>query len=767
MHTDVLPGSGGQGLRPGAARELRGILEELSLRGLAPRLLDPGADPVHTTAGEEGLREHGPAGGDPAPRSEAEALLLAGPGADAPVGDTGLLLWLDRARAAAAAGRPVVVTGLALDPDAVPEEIVRRLLPVASLVGLRDETSLAVARRLCPEHPGLRVGWEDALLLPRPAAPARPLEQDGPTRRPGEWSSPAGRAQEEWEGPAAESADPDGRAERQDELGGSAEEPGAPAGPPRILAAVRRPAGPFPPERLAPVLAALLDALVHRTGAAVTLLACGGAPADEEFAADVAALLPGDVHRVRAAPGEAGTEALRADWVLTTCSRGAALGLAARAVVLPVGPDKYSMDDMNGVLSRWGLEGAVVPLAALLTPGDVAWDTRAALQQWAAEAVEHRGAVRAALADAEPAVREAAARWWDDVAGALRGQEPRPAVGTVAAPRGVGAPVVRALRRRYTVPTVPPERPTVAVLLRHHGAPARLGRAVDDLLAQTFTDWRLVLVDDGGNPAEVDAVLAPRRDELAGRATVLHHRRALGAAAAANRGLRAGESELVVLHDGSEPWPPELLQRAVAHLEDPLVTDDGVMVPTENPPGTGRDVPAGRPGRNLVPTDREALTLTDVLDGDRTAVDAPFLYRRAVHGVLGDYDETIGAAERWEFVLRFLETFTVGLLPARPTARRDRTDRRALARGEAAVRERHLRQWSAEHGIGLPLYLRRAAAEEAGALHRRLDAAEELAHELLEVVRAQTRQIERLEQVVAEKGFLAFWRRAWRALRGG
>ena len=138
-----------------------------------------------------------------------------------------------------------------------------------------------------------------------------------------------------------------------------------------------------------------------------------------------------------------------------------------------------------------------------------------------------------------------------------------------------------------------------------------------------------------------------------------------------------------------------------------------------------------------------------------------------MHGVLGDYDETIGAAERWEFVLRFLETFTVGLLPARPTARRDRTDGRALARGEAAVRERHLRQWSAEHGIGLPLYLRRAAAEEAGALHRRLDAAEELAHELLEVVRAQTRQIERLEQVVAEKGFLAFWRRAWRALRGG
>lgn len=720
------------------------------------------------TSGEEGLREQGPGGDVPAPGSGAEALLLVGLGAEALLDDTRLLLWLDRARAAAAAGRPVVVTGLALGPGAVPEEAVRRLLPVASLVGLRDEASLAVARRLCPEHPGLRVGWEDALLLPHPAAPSGPLEQAGPTRRPGERSAPTGPEQDERDGTAAEQEERDGRAERRDERDGTAaepREPGEPAAPPRIVAVVRRPAGPFPPERVAPVLAALLDALVHRTGGSVTLLAGGGAPADEEFAADVAALLPDDVRRVRAAPGE-DAAALRADWVLTTCHRGAAFGLAARAVVLPVGPDKYSMDSMNGVLSRWGLEDGVVPLAALLTPGDVAWDTRAAVQQWAAEAVEHRGAVRAALADAEPAVREAAARWWDDVAGALRGRQPRPAAATAAGPRGVGAPVVRALRRRYTVPAVPPERPTVVVLLRHRDAPARLGRAVDDLLAQTFTDWRLVLVDDGGDPSGVDAVLAPRRDELAGRATVLHHRRPLGPAAAANRGLRAGESELVVLHDGAQPWPPELLQRAVAHLEDPLVTDDGVVVRTEAPAGTGQDVPGGRPGRNPVRADREALTLTDVLDGDRTAVDSPFLYRRAVHGVLGDYDETLGAAEDWEFMLRFLETFTVGLLPARPSAQRDRADGVAAARGEAAVRERHLRQWSAEHGIGLPLYLRRAAAEEAGALHRRLDAAEELAHELLDVVRAQTRQIERLEQVVAERGFLAFWRRAWRSLRG-
>ncbi len=401
-----------------------------------------------------------------------------------------------------------------------------------------------------------------------------------------------------------------------------------------------------------------------------------------------------------------------------------------------------------------------MPLAALLTPGEVAWDTRAAVQQWATEAVEQRGPVRAALADAEPAVREASARWWEELVAALHGRLDAPGPEPVVAPRGVGAPVAGALRRRYTVPVVPPERPTVAVLLAAPGGPAPVRRAVEDLLAQTFTDWRLVLVQDGGDPAAPDEALALRRDELAGRVTVLHHRRTLGRAAAVNRGLRAVDSELVVRHHGAERWPPTLLQCAVAHLENALVTDDGVVV--EPAPGAGTEGAPRRPGRGPDRADRSALTLTDVLDGDRTAVDAPFVYRRAVHGVLGDYDESVGAAEGWEFALRFLETFTVGVLPP---VRRGGVAGGAV-RGELTVRERHLRQWSAENGIGLPLYLRHAAAQEAAALHERLDAADGLAHELLEEIRAQSRRLERLEQALAERGVAALWRRARRRVRG-
>lgn len=456
---------------------------------------------------------------------------------------------------------------------------------------------------------------------------------------------------------------------------------------------------------------------------------------------------------------------MTAEHVVTTCRSAAALALAAAVDVLAVATDPYSGQSIQSVLDRWGLVEQVVPLPALVTPGGVAWDTRAAVQQWASEAVEHRAAVRAVLAEAAPVVEQAAARWWDAVAAALRGEPPQAPPGAGAAPRGVGAPVARALRRRYTVPASAPARPTVAVVVRAGDRGTALSRVLDGLLEQTFTDWRAVVVDDGGDPAVVDALVAERRDELAGRQSVLHHRRALGPGAAANRGLRASDSELVLLLDtdladdlGDLPGgmgSASFLQRAVAHLEDPLLEDDGVVVG------------AAASGRHAADPRPEAVTLTGVLAGG-PARPGPFVYRRAVHGVLGDYDETLAGPGQWEFGLRFLETFTVGLLSGSGSGnRRERSgDDPAAARrrDELAVRERHLKQWTAEHGIGLPLHLGWAVGERTDALLRRLDAAEALNHELLDAVRAQAVQLERLELAVSQQGFVAFWRRLWQAL---
>lgn len=737
MRIEVLRGPGGPGRRLGEEAEHGGLLRELAARGFevvprGPEVSAPGAAPLlpddsAEPAGRDAAAAVPASGGGVAPAPPApEALLLCGR-AEEPAGDCAIAGWLEAARNAARAGRPVVLTGLVVDDADEPAEGLAELLATAALVGLRDEASLERARRMCPRHPALWLGRDDLLVLPPLATP------------------PPARGKEPTIPPRERDQDPTSGVE-----------------PPRLVAAVGRPAGPFSPGEAAPVLAALLDALVHRTGGTVTLLPRTDSAVDADFTAAVAALLPGDVPRRQVDFGPAADAVVgTADRLVTTGRNAVALGLAGRADVLPIAADEYSRHRMDSVLEHWGMAGHAVPLAALLTPGDAAWDTRAAVQQWAAEALEHREAVRAAVTAAEPGLRAASALWWDAVADTLRGGCPhRPGGGTTSPVDA--APVVRALRCRYTVPAVPAARPTVAVVLRVPGGSVAPERALEDLLAQTFTDWRLVVVEDGGDPAAVAALLERHSRRLAGRATTLHHQRALGPGAAANRGLRAGNSEFMVLHDPHQPWHPVLLQAAVAHLENPLVTDDGVLVSAQGPP------PAAGPDGTDESRDGTAppLALADVLDG-APASPGTLVYRRAVHGVLGDYDETLAAAE-WEFALRLLETFTVGRLPARPLPVAERTGGRLRDRDrdELLVRERHLRQWTAEHGIGLPLYISRAVERRTERLAERLDASQALTRELLDVVRTQSTQLDRLERAVAEKGFAAFCRRLWRRLRG-
>jgi glycosyltransferase involved in cell wall biosynthesis len=43
--------------------------------------------------------------------------------------------------------------------------------------------------------------------------------------------------------------------------------------------------------------------------------------------------------------------------------------------------------------------------------------------------------------------------------------------------------------------------PTADVIIRTKNRPLFLARALDDVLAQEFSDWHLYVVQDGGDPA--------------------------------------------------------------------------------------------------------------------------------------------------------------------------------------------------------------------------------------------------------------------------
>lgn len=94
-----------------------------------------------------------------------------------------------------------------------------------------------------------------------------------------------------------------------------------------------------------------------------------------------------------------------------------------------------------------------------------------------------------------------------------------------------------------------------------------LRQAVDSVLAQTCTDWELILVDDGSTDESLDIatsyvsgdpnrIIVARHDGGANR----------GMSASRNLGLSQARGEWITFLDGDDVWEPDKLQRQLALL---------------------------------------------------------------------------------------------------------------------------------------------------------------------------------------------------------
>ena len=107
----------------------------------------------------------------------------------------------------------------------------------------------------------------------------------------------------------------------------------------------------------------------------------------------------------------------------------------------------------------------------------------------------------------------------------------------------------------------------VAVIMRTYERPVLLARAIASVQQQSFRDWELVVVNNGGNPAVVDKVVdVARRTTGSGTITVLHLADRCGMEAASNHGLRSSQSDYFAIHDDDDAWHPEFLTVTVGRL---------------------------------------------------------------------------------------------------------------------------------------------------------------------------------------------------------
>lgn len=107
--------------------------------------------------------------------------------------------------------------------------------------------------------------------------------------------------------------------------------------------------------------------------------------------------------------------------------------------------------------------------------------------------------------------------------------------------------------------------PAVSVIIPAYNCAAYLPTAIESVLAQTFRDREIVVVDDGSTD-DTPAVVAPYLSRI-------HYIRQAnkGLPGARNAGIQSSTAEFIALLDADDSWLPDKLQRQMPLFRDPEV----------------------------------------------------------------------------------------------------------------------------------------------------------------------------------------------------
>jgi len=97
-----------------------------------------------------------------------------------------------------------------------------------------------------------------------------------------------------------------------------------------------------------------------------------------------------------------------------------------------------------------------------------------------------------------------------------------------------------------------------------------VGQAIESILTQSFTDFELIIVDDGSKDDTRDQV-DQYTDSRISRHSICHKKTSFGAAAALNIGISKAKGEFIARQDGDDYSLPTRFERQVEYLYKNLI----------------------------------------------------------------------------------------------------------------------------------------------------------------------------------------------------
>jgi glycosyltransferase involved in cell wall biosynthesis len=196
------------------------------------------------------------------------------------------------------------------------------------------------------------------------------------------------------------------------------------------------------------------------------------------------------------------------------------------------------------------------------------------------------------------------------------------------------------------LPSAAPEDVVVSVIIPAYNVAPFIGETLDSVFAQTFTDYEVIVVNDGSpDTEEFEHAIAPYRERL----RYLCQENG-GASAARNAGLRAARGELIAFLDADDRWSPNYLDEQLKFMRArncDLVCADALVF------GDSRE--AGRTYFEAVMEQAAPagdVTFLELVSGERSLITSGVVLRRALLLEVGPFDLTLRNAQDFDLWLR-------------------------------------------------------------------------------------------------------------------
>ena len=185
--------------------------------------------------------------------------------------------------------------------------------------------------------------------------------------------------------------------------------------------------------------------------------------------------------------------------------------------------------------------------------------------------------------------------------------------------------------------------PKVSVIIPTYNRASLISRAVDSVLAQTFKDYEVIIIDDGSKDNTKEVL-----ESYTGRVKYIYQNNG-GISVARNRGIEESNGKYIAFLDSDDYWAPEKLEMQAKILdENPKVGIVYVRMPIVNEKGEVLGMkPNGISGKNF----QELLRVW----GDLPT--SSVMTRRECFDRVGVFDENLPPMEDIDMWLRIAHSY--------------------------------------------------------------------------------------------------------------